>query len=256
MCRDRSAYVARGAFGFAGGVDQGPPAGQHDGDLVDAHRLHLLDQERLVLGVRVGEVAGEVDEEPHLREPQVPGQERLLGDRHRPQTRVPRGSHPTPHRGPARCAPPPTPRPIGRHRRPTRPRASQTPSSATRPAWIRFHSASRSTSSSDSAASGSSPGRQPRSASAPNAIDRQDVRHPRTAARRHLAGVVAIDHAFESTHRYRSIATPIPDLFRGSRRTRHGTVPDRHLGTGQRPGASLNGSGCPATTPARAPSQL
>ncbi len=46
--------LTRGAFFFAGGVDQGPPPCQHDRDLVDAHRLDLLHQERLCLGVGVG----------------------------------------------------------------------------------------------------------------------------------------------------------------------------------------------------------
>ncbi len=88
-------------------------------------------------------------------------------------------------------------------------RASHTPSSPTRPADSRFHATSSSTSSSDNAASGSSPGHSPVRASAAERIAATTRAAPEPPLERDLAGVVAIDHVFESTDRYRSIATPM-----------------------------------------------
>ena len=154
--------LACGAFFFAVGVDQRPPAGQHDGDLVDAHGLHLLDQEPPPprRRRRGGPSRGRRGAAPS-RNPRSPDRNAfsVIGIDRRPRaTRI------SPDTAPRACSvraathPGPDWAPSAAHAT----RASHTPNSATRPAASRFHAASSSTSSSDNEASGSSPGQSAR----------------------------------------------------------------------------------------------
>ena len=233
--------LARGAFFFAVGVEERAPAGQHDGDLVDAHGLDLLDEERLGVGVGVGEVAGEVDEESYLRVAQVTGQERLLRDRHRPQ--APRHADLARHRtagllGACRDPPGPGLGAIGGPRDPRVPHAEQRDPTGSEPVPLRVqvHQQLR------QRGVGQLARTHPRQRIRRRTHGSQDTRHPRARRRQGLVGVVAIDHAFESNHRYRSIATPWPKKYQQPRQRSHDRATMARVAAGSPPPRKPRGS--------------